>query len=140
MCIPEVLFVLGLCLRGPSLWVVLQAWAPLHPQLVVLEHLLGPGESLFCRDNHMGCHPHPFPGAAIRGPHRTGRGDSEVEVGVIHVVGLWWLATPAGHLPDDQGPAQPLHDVGELLRSAGRHTAGQNDHALLGAIAFTWKT
>lgn len=55
------------------------------------------------------------------------------------MVGLRRLAAPAGRLPDDQCSAQPLHDVGEFLCGAGGQTAGQNDHALLGAIAFTCK-
>lgn len=129
-------------------WSALAMWpggpvhpgAPPRPRQSVLEHLLGSGEGSLSRDGHMGHHAHPFPGAAIRSPHRTGRGDGDVEMGVIYVVGLWWLAAPTGHLPNDQCPAQPLHDVGKFLRGAGRQGAGQNGHVLLGAVAFTWKT
>lgn len=115
----------------------LLAWAMLRLQQSVPECVLGSGEGHFRGDSHVGHHAHSFPGAAICSPHRAGCGDGDVEVGVIHVVGLWGLAPPAGHLPDNQCPAQPLHDVGELFRSTGRHTAGQNDHTLLGAVAFT---
>lgn len=88
----------------------------------------------------MRCHPHPFPGTAIRGTHRASCGDGDVEVGVIHVVGLWWLAASTGHFTNDQRPAQPLHDVSKFLSGTGCHTTGEDGHTLLGTIAFTWRT
>ena len=112
---------------------------PTRSHQSLLEHLLGSGEGCLRRDSHMRHHAHPFPGAAIRSPHWTGGGDGDIEVCVIHVVGLWRLAAPTGHFPDDQSAAQTLHDIGEFLCRTGCYTAGQNDHSLLGAIAFTCK-
>lgn len=126
---------LGVWLGGPA-----PPGAPPRPQQSVLEHFLGSVEGSFSRNSHMGHHAHPFPGTAIHSPHRAGRGDGDVEMSVIHVVSLWWLAAPAGHFPDYQRPAQLLHDVGKFLRGAGCQRAGQNGHVLLGAIAFPWET
>ena len=137
--VPAQRFCPSLALPVVALAAATQAGAAPRSQRSVLEHLLGSGEGGICRNSHVRYHSHPFPGAAICSPHRAGGGDGDVQVSVVHVVGLWWLAAPTGHLPDDQGSAQPLHDVGEFLCGAGSQTAGQNDHTLLGAIAFTCK-
>lgn len=102
------------------------------------KNLFGLDERFLNGNRHMRIHSDTLPRVLRRnGGSRSWDGD--IEASPIHMKRLRREATPTGPLSDDQGSAQPLHDGHKLFSSPSGHRAGENDHALPGAVPLTLK-
>lgn len=66
------------------------------------------------------------------------RGDAEEGISLTDAEDLRRVGGSGGGLAHKHGTPELLHDVDELLGSAGSGAAGQDDQALLGTIPHAW--